>query len=162
MLMKPRRWLAYTIEVNDLLPMYEQVVDRFEASDVPLDGAFGSNTTTGVELPGVLLAVGSAVEPARLAEVLGLLTGWQLFVVMRDGREHEKEIIIGALNLDAEPVTAIAGELLATIMQPDATAADLRRAVDSASEVHVLVGREESAVESWDAGSAIGEDADAA
>ncbi len=28
MLMKPRRWLAYTIEVNDRLPEYSQIVDR--------------------------------------------------------------------------------------------------------------------------------------
>jgi hypothetical protein len=141
--MRPRKWLAYTIEVSDLLPIYEQIVDRFERSDVPLDGAFGSNTTTGFVLPGVLIAVGNAVAPCRLAEVIGLLSGLgQLFVLVHDDGEHDKVIAIGALNLNGEPVTAVAGDVLATIMRPDATAAELRQAIASAPKVHVLGARD--------------------
>jgi hypothetical protein len=143
MLMKPRQWLAYTVAVNDLLPAYEQIVDRFESSDVPLDGAFGSNTTAGLELPGLLLAIGPAVEPVRLTEVLHLLAGFgQLFVLVHDDGEHDKLILIGALNLNGEAVTAIAGDVLATIKRPDATADDLRRAIEDAPKVHVLTTRD--------------------
>ena len=139
MLMKPRRWLAYTVEVNDLLPAYEQIVDRFEPSEVPLDGTFGSNTLAGVELPGLLIAVGPAVEPARLAEVVDLLAGLgQLFVLICDEDMHDKCILVGALNLEGDAVTAIKGEVLRTIMDPDATANDLRDAVERAPKVHVL------------------------
>lgn len=139
MLMKPRRWLAYTVEVNDLLPSYERIVDRFEQSDVPLDGTFGSNTLAGVELPGLLLAIGPAVEPARLAEVVDLLAGLgQLFVLVCDEPIHDKCILVGALNLEHDAVTAVAGDVLATIMDPDATAADLCDAVARAPKVLVL------------------------
>lgn len=141
MLMKPRRWLAYTVEVNDLLPAYEQIVDRFEPSEVPLDGTFGSNTLAGVELPGLLLAIGPAVEPARLAEVVDLLAGLgQLFVLVCDEDMHDKCILVGALNLEGDAVTAIAGEVLATIMDPEATVADLHAAIEQAPKVLVLGG----------------------
>ena len=143
MLMKPRRWLAYTIELNDLLPMYDEIVDRFEHSDVPLDGAFGSNTTTGLELPGLLLAIGPSVEPARLSEVVDLLEGLgQLFILVHPDGVHEKVILIGALNLKGEAVTALAGEVLATVTRPSATAAELRQAIKNAPKVHLLSGRE--------------------
>jgi hypothetical protein len=137
--MKPRRWLAYTVEVNDLLPSYEHIVDRFERSDVPLDGTFGSNTLAGVELPGLLLAIGPAVEPPRLAEVVDLLAGLgQLFVLVCAEDTHDKCITIGALNLEHDAVTAVAGDVLATIMDPDATASDLSGAVERAPKVLVL------------------------
>src|SRR5262245_42835819 len=116
MLMKPRRWLAYTIELNDLLTTYEEILNRFERSDVPLDGTFGSNTTAGLELPGLLLAIGPSVEPARLREVVDLLDGLgQLFVLVHPDGVHEKVILIGALNSRGEAVTALAGEVLATV-----------------------------------------------
>jgi hypothetical protein len=143
MLMKPRRWLAYTIEMNDLLPMYEEIVERFERSDIPLDGAFGSNTTPGSNLPGMLLAIGPSVEPARLSEVVDLLAGFgQLFVLVHPDGVHEKVILIGALNLNGEAVTALAGEVLATVRRPSATAAELRQAIESAPKVHLLSGRD--------------------
>jgi len=145
MLMKPKRWLAYTIEVNDLLPSYEQVVERFEHSDVPLDGAFGSNTTAGTGLPGLLLAIGPRVEPARLAEVLSLLSEFgQLFILVDEDGRHDKFIVIGALNLDSKPVTAVAGDVLAIIMRADATAEELCKAIHISPKVHVLAGRETS------------------
>jgi hypothetical protein len=141
--MKPRRWLAYSVEVNDLLPSYEQIVDRFEQSDVPLDGTFGSNTLSGVEMPGLLLAIGPAVEPARLAEVVDLLAGLgQLFLLVCDEPVHDKCILVGALNLEHDAVTAIAGDVLAVVRDPGATAADLRQAMEHAPKVHVLGARD--------------------
>jgi hypothetical protein len=145
MLMKPKKWLAYTIEVNDLLPAYERIVERFERSDIPLDGAFGSNTTPGVGLPGVLLAIGPAVEPARLAEVIALLTEFgQLFILVHEDGTHDKFIFIGALNLDGEPVTAVGGDVLSTIMRKDATVEELRQSIENAPKVHVIIGRDAS------------------
>jgi hypothetical protein len=141
--MKPRRWLAYTIEVNDLVPSYEDIVDRFERSDVPLDGTFGSNTVSGVEMPGLLVAVGPAVEPARLAELVDMLAGLgQLFVLVDEEPIHDKCILIGALNLEHVAVTAIAGDVLAVVRDPGATAADLHRAIAHAPKVLVLGGRD--------------------
>ena len=75
MLMKPKRWLSYTVELNDLLPSYDQILKAFELSAVPLDATFGSNSEPGHDIPGVLLAIGPAVEPARLGEILDLLEG---------------------------------------------------------------------------------------
>jgi hypothetical protein len=151
MLMKPKKWLAYIIEVNDLLPSYDQIVERFEHSDIPLDGAFGSNTTTGTVLPGLLLGIGRRVEPARLAEVLSLLSGFgHLFILVHeDGtHEHDKFIVIGALNLSGESVTAVTGDVLATIMRKDATAEELYQTIKKAPKVHVLTGRDTGTDES--------------
>lgn len=143
MLMKPKKWLAYTIEVNDLLPVYDQIVDRFEQSDIPLDGAFGLNTTVGVSLPGLLLAIGPAVEPVRLAEVVSLLSGLgQLFILFHDEASHDKVILVGALNLSGDKVTAVTGDVLATIMRKDATAEELRAAIEKAPKVHLIAGRD--------------------
>jgi hypothetical protein len=148
MLMKPRRWLAYTIQLNDLLEPYEEIVDRFAASDIPLDATFGSNTVAGAELPGLLLAIGPAVEPARLAEIVALLDGLgQLFVLIDLDGPHDKSVCIGALNLGGEPVAAVAGPILATLRTPGASALDLVRAVATAPKVHVLSGRD--AADEW-------------
>lgn len=140
---KPRRWLAYTIELNDLLPNYSEILDRFEASDIPLDGAFGSNTERGTTMPGLLLAIGPGVEPARLLEVCELLEGLgQLFLRIYGEGEHSKGILIGALNLFHDPVVAIGDRLLDALSKPGATAACLARAVAEEAEVEVLPARE--------------------
>ena len=143
MLSKPRRWLAYTIEVNDLLECYDQLLDRFERADVPLDGVFGSNTQEGSAVPGLVVAIGPAVEPARLAEVLPLLEGFgRVFLLVDEGVSHNKFIAIGSLNLNKEPVVALSQGLAALISTPGATADQLCRAVEAAPRIHVL-GREE-------------------
>jgi len=144
MLMKPRRWLAYTVEVNDLLPCFESIVDRLEGSEIPLDGTFGSNTLPGVDVPGLLIAIGPSVEPQHLLEVLSLLRGLgQAFLVVHEEATHSKYIGVGALNLNNEPVVAVSDELLALIRRPDATAADLCQAMAAAPRIHVLAGRGE-------------------
>jgi len=142
MLMKPRRWLAYTVEVNDLLPCYEDLLERFETSEIPLDGAFGSNTSDGREVPGLLLAVGPAVEPERLIEILELLHGLgQLFLVVNEDGPHGKSIAIGALNLNGDSVVAVTGELLGEIRRPGATSTELRMAIEAAPQVRVFAAR---------------------
>src|SRR5262245_581934 len=139
MLMKPRRWLAYTVEVNDLLPCFETIVDRFEKSQVPLDATFGSNSTSGQQVPGLLIAFGPAVEPQRLHEVVGLVTGLgRLFLIVHDEATHSKYIGIGALNLNNEPVVAMTDALRALLGSPDATAADLRKALAGSPRVHLF------------------------
>ena len=139
MLMKPRRWLAYNIEVNDLLPQYSEIVDRFERSDIPLDGAFGSNTEAASGIPGLLLAVGPAVEPERLLEVVDLLRDLgQLFVVVHDSAEHSKGICIGALNLERNPVVAVTEDLLAVLSETNATPSSMIQAINAAPKVAVV------------------------
>jgi hypothetical protein len=50
MLKKTPKQLAHTIEVNDLLPACEWIMDRFGSPEVPLDGAFGSTRTPDKQL----------------------------------------------------------------------------------------------------------------
>jgi hypothetical protein len=42
--MKPRRWVGYWIALNDLLPDAQEILDRFERSEIPLDDTFGSSS----------------------------------------------------------------------------------------------------------------------
>lgn len=143
MLMKPRRWLAYKIELNDLLPDYSKILDRIEHSDIPLDGVFGSNTEWGSRIPGLLLAIGPAVEPSRLLEILALVEGLgQVFLAVHDAAEHSKVIVVGSLNLNNEPIVAISEELIAVISPPGATATMLVDAIAAAPKVQVLSTRE--------------------
>lgn len=143
MLMKPKRWLGYTIELNDLLPAYELIVDRFAGSGVPLDATFGSNTEGGVAFPGVLIAVGAAVEPARLIEVLALLEDiGDKFLVVHNDASHNRVIYIGALNLDKEPVVAISEGIVAALHRDGASARDMREAIAAAPRVYPMKPRE--------------------
>lgn len=139
MLMKPMRWLAYNIEVNDLLRQYTEIVDRFERSDIPLDGAFGSNTESGSEVPGLLVAVGPGVEPQRLLDILLLLDGLdQLFVVLNTEGEHSKIVAIGSLNLNKECIVAVTEEMIAVLSDPSATSTSMVEAINAAPKVGVL------------------------
>jgi hypothetical protein len=77
-----------------------------------------------------------------LSELLSLLDGLgQLFLLVRDQGEHSKVILIGALNLNSEPVVAVTGDIHATITRADTTTAELHRAINAAPKVHVLAGR---------------------
>jgi hypothetical protein len=141
MIAKPRRWLAYKIELNDLLPEYELLLDRFEQTDIPLDATFGSNTEPGIAVPGIVLAIGPAVEPARLAEILALLDGIEpLHLKIHREGEHAKVIFIGALNLQAEGIVPLSDELRATLDRA-LTAAELVRAIEDAPRIAVLARR---------------------
>lgn len=141
--MKPRRWLAYTVSLNDLLATYPTILDRFEESDVPLDEVFGSNTEPGAKVPGLIISIGLAVEPPRLAEIVGLLEGLgQLFIAIdTECTPHSKCIYVGALNLRNEPVRAVSGRLLETILTPGLTASSLVDAIEREPSVEVLPGR---------------------
>src|SRR5262245_42771136 len=143
MLMKPRRWLAYTVELNDLLPCYEELLNRFERSEIPIDGTFGSNTSAGSEVPGLVLAVGPAVEPQRLVEILNLIVGLgQVFLVVNEDGPHNKSIAVGALNLNRESVVAMTDELVGEIRRPGSTSEDLRTAINDAPQVRVFAAKE--------------------
>lgn len=146
--MKPKRWLAYSIELNDLLPDYDRLVQAFAESDVPLDAAFGSNSDTGpsaaggCRIPGMLIAIGPAVEPPRLAEIFGLLEGHgDRFLTIHADALHGKVIYIGALNLNNEPVIRVSDEILGVVHHPGATAQGLRDAVESAPKVYPMAPR---------------------
>ncbi len=142
MLMKPKRWLAYTIELNDLLPHYEGILSAFDGSDVPLDATFGSNSESGMEIPGILVAVGSAVEPARLAEVLALLDGIdRIFLTVHDAAVHSKVIYVGALNLDGDPIAPFSDQLSSFVRDPNATPRELMRAIERAPKIDILSER---------------------
>ena len=139
MLQKPRRWLAYTIELNDLLPTYEQIIDRFERSDVPLDGVFGSSSVSTSPSLGILVAIGPAVEPQRLDEVIRLVEDLDLlFLLVHDDPSHNKVIIIGAMNLDSAPFVAVTPELLGVIRGPGATAGDVTSAIAAMPKVQAI------------------------
>jgi len=143
MLQKPRRWLAYTIELNDLLPHYQQILDRFERSDVPLDGVFGSSSVSTSPPVGILIAIGPAVEPERLDEVIRLVEDLdQLFLVVHDDPSHNKVIIIGAMNLESVPFVAVTPELLGVVRSPGATAASVRSAIAAMPKVQAIRKRE--------------------
>lgn len=144
MLMKPRRWLAYTIELNDLLPNYEEILDRFERSDIPLDGTFGSSSIWTKPSIGLLIAIAPAVEPERLAEVLDLVNGsGQIFLIVHDDPSHNKVILVGALNLQTEAFVALSDDLMAVIKRPGATADDLVKAITVAPKIQPMPRREE-------------------
>jgi len=145
MLRKPRRWLGYTIELNDRLAEYEEILDRFERSDIPLDDVFGSHSIEQQLSPGLLIAIGPQVEPARLGEVLDLLDGLaQAFLIVHDEPPHNKVIYVGAMNLEAQPFVALSEELRALIRKAGATAADLVRAVGTSPKVQPMRKREET------------------
>lgn len=143
MLQKPRRWLAYTVELNDLLPSYERILDRFERSDVPLDGVFGSGSVSTSPPLGILVAIGPAVEPQRLDEILRLVEDLDLlFLVVHDDPPHNKVIIIGSMNLEAAPFVAVTPRLLGVIRGPRATAADVTSAIAAMPKVQAIRKRE--------------------
>jgi hypothetical protein len=43
-LVRPRRWLGYFVSLNDLHPRAEEMLDRFEQSEIPLWDTFGSSS----------------------------------------------------------------------------------------------------------------------
>jgi hypothetical protein len=143
MLRKPRRWLGYTIELNDRLSAYEEILTRFEQSDIPLDDVFGSNSIAQPTTPSLLVAVGPQVEPERLGEILQLLDGLgQVFLVLHDDPPHNKVIYIGAMNLEAAPLIAVSDELRALTHQPGASAEELAKAIGASPKVQPMRKRE--------------------
>jgi hypothetical protein len=127
-LLVPRRWLGYSVWVNWNLVAREAILDRFEASDIPLTNTFEPDEDDPAPDPFVV-SFDRWVEPTRLAEVLTLLEGLGVqYVFARDGASR-KDITIGALNLDAEPITPFTDEVRQMMMTPELSAEDFHRAV---------------------------------
>jgi len=127
-LLVPRRWLGYSVWVNWNLTAREAILDRFEASDIPLTNTFEPDEDDPAPEPFVV-CFDRAVEPTRLTEVLTLLDGLGVqYLFARDGASR-KDITIGALNLDAEPITPYTDEVRRMMGTPDLPAKDFHQAV---------------------------------
>jgi len=113
-LVRPRRWLGYFVSLNDLHPRAEEMLDRFERSEIPLWDTFGSSSELPASNSKFIVAFGPGVEAGRLQEVLELLDGVGV-EYLQAMRENRKCIYIGTLNLENEPVTAFSAEFMETI-----------------------------------------------
>jgi hypothetical protein len=118
-LVRPRRWLGYFVSLNDLHPRAEEMLDRFEGSEIPLWDTFGSSSEPPTAPHKLIVAFGPGVEAGRLREVLELLEGFNV-EHLQGMHETRKCIYIGTLNLENEPTTPFTAELMKTICElPD-------------------------------------------
>jgi hypothetical protein len=129
-LLIPRRWLNYSVWVNSSLSAREAILDRFEVSDIPLTNTFEPDEDDPAPEPFVV-SFGHAVEPCRLAEVLTLLEGFGVQYLFAAGGTSRKDITVGALNLDAEPITPLTEDLKHLMATPGLTAKEFHQAVRS-------------------------------
>lgn len=123
-----RRWLGYSVWVNSKLLVQEAILDRFEVSEVPLMNTFDPDEDDPAPEPFVV-SFGRAVEPTRLIEVLSLLEGLGVQYLFAADGPSRKDITIGALNLNAEPITPLTEDLSRTLATPGLSAQDLQREV---------------------------------
>lgn len=143
-LMKPRRWLGYTIALNDLLANAKEILDRFERSEIPLDDTFGSSSDPAARPRSTILYVGPGVEQDRLLELLALLEGVPIHFLQADHAGHSrKTIYIGSFNLENERVAPYSPEILASVCRPGLSAEEVTAAIINASTVHVLTVKSE-------------------
>jgi len=135
-LMKPREWMGYSVELNDLLPGAEELMDRFEQAQVPLDDTFGSSSDPPVPPPPLTVFFGPDVEPLRLLAVLHLLRDVNVrFLLAGIETEDRKRILIGAYNHEREKLTPYSDELLRQIGSPGVTADGLTTLVREAARL---------------------------
>jgi hypothetical protein len=64
------QWQAYRVKVNDLLPCYQRVVDRFREARIPITDTFGSTSETKRVPDYYVLAFGPDVAVEALQEVM--------------------------------------------------------------------------------------------
>ena len=124
-LMKPREWMGYSVELNDLLPEAAEIIGRFEQAQVPLDDTFGSSSDPAVPPPPLIVYFGPDVEPQRLLDVLYLLPVKVRFLLAGTASEDRKRILIGSYNYDRDRPTPFSDELVRRIEQPGMTPDDL-------------------------------------
>ncbi len=135
-LLIPKRWLGYSIQLNDLLPRYSEILDRFEKSDIPLKDIFGSSSENPTPPSLNIIAFGIAVEPARLLEILELLEGFEPDYLQIDNRAiNRKDIWIGAYNIDNEPVAMLSEALVGQLKSNTLDSAGLVRYVNSNAKI---------------------------
>lgn len=110
-LLRPRRWLAYSVSMNDLHSRAAEMLDRFESSEIPLAETFGSSSDVDAPPEQFIVAFGPGVEAGRLLEVLDLLEGIDAprLLAMSDQR---KTIYVGAFNLAGEPTMPLTPAML--------------------------------------------------
>ena len=140
-LQKPRRWLAYRIELNDLLPEVDAILDRFERSEVPLEDCFGSNSDRPEVPRSTILFFGPGTEPDRLVELIDLLDGIPIhYVQAGDEVWNRKVIFIGSYNFDAEGGAPLSPGLIKDV-RGAATPEELTEIVQRASTVTPMTVR---------------------
>jgi hypothetical protein len=102
------------MSARSLLSRADEMLDRFEQSEIPLWDTFGSSSESHVSNGQFIVAFGPGVEAGRLLEVLVLLDGFgvQRLHAMPQNR---KSIYIGSLNLENEPTIPFSADLLEVI-----------------------------------------------
>jgi hypothetical protein len=136
-LVRPRRWLGYFVSLNDLHPHAEEMLDRFERSEIPLSDTFGSSSEQPVSADRFIVALGPGVEAGRLCEILELLDGLGV-EYLQAMRENRKCIYIGALNLENEPVTPYSADLRNVIRDLPEKTDDLGRFLAGQSRLKIV------------------------
>ena len=127
-LFRPREWLGHVVKVNDLLPRFEEIVDRFAASDVPLDDAFGSDRHT--EPPPVLsIGFGEAVGVERFRDVLLLLEDIPIERISIYPDVDRRTISVGGYGAEVFPTAVLTPELRDKIVRLELTTEELRRVI---------------------------------
>jgi hypothetical protein len=140
-LQKPRRWLGYRIELNDLVSEADTILDRFENSEIPLDDCFGSNSDPPEAPRSTILFFGPGTEPIRLTELIELLDGTSIHYIQAGTESYNRKVIlIGGYNLDAAPVAPLSPGLVKE-MRAAKSAVELAEIVQRASLVTPLTVR---------------------
>ena len=117
MLMKPRQWLGYAIFLNDLLEHSEEIIDRFELSEIPLSDTFGSSSDPPIKPDRYILLVGPGVEIERMKDVLKLLEGLGPdFIQPETDGAYRKHIYIGCNDSKSESIIPLSPQLRERIM----------------------------------------------
>ena len=143
-LMRPRRWLGYMITLNDLIDQAEEILDRFERSEIPLDDTFGSSSSPATRPRSTILHLGPGVEQSRLLELLDLLEGIAIHFLQADDAGHNrKAIYIGALNLYNECAAPYTPELTASLRRPGLSPEQVTDIIRRASTLQVLTVKSE-------------------
>ena len=139
MLIKNKKWLAYTVALNDLMRNYDKILTRFEKSSVPLDEVFGSNTEQYAP-HSIILTFGPAVEPEHLRDILELLGEFRpdFLLLDEEGFPHKKQITIGSYNLDNEEAVPMTEEIKNKIMDDKLDLKGLHHIYKQAKKVPIL------------------------
>jgi hypothetical protein len=115
--MKPRKWLGYTVLLNDLIERSDEIIDRFELSEIPLSDTFGSSSDPPIKPSRYILLVGPGVEIERVKDVLKLLEGMEPdYILPEIDGAYRKHIYIGCNDSDSEPIIPLSSELKKKIM----------------------------------------------
>lgn len=138
-LIKDKKWLAYTIALNDLINGYDVIVERFEKSVIPLDEIFGSNSEQYAPNP-VSMVIGNAVEPLRLRDILILLEGFEpdFLMVDNEGFPHKKAIFIGSYNLDHEEAIPLTPGLMQKLLNENLDSKGLQHILEQSLKVPII------------------------